>query len=194
MISFDSERCLENFLVKEKEFLREEFFVSESAQIYQQLDLGPYGITDIVCIDYQDSSFGYNDVCVDIIELKNTPLSHDHVAQVARYYDFFRRLGEVTGDVYEINAYLVGKKTFPISNDLCFLCQNIDWLTVREFSIDPRKGIVFKDITGWTRSNYDDDFAHQFHSTIVPVKAKAPPKKEPGKGFDFDLIVGGANG
>ena len=173
MISFDTEKFLENFLVEHMDHYRE-FFGINDAEIHQQMNIGAYGITDIVTIRHHELDYGYNEpdlvtmVDITIFELKNTPLSAQHVSQISRYKRFFDKISEETGLQVNIRGVLIGKKTFPTSDDLCYLCQAIDWLEVYEVDLDPLKGLRFKAIEGWRPAAHCDKFIVSAASAIFP--------------------------
>lgn len=180
MISFNSEKDMETFLVEHEDFIKEYFNLPDHT-IYRQPRLGGYGIADLIavsCRAFDDRPQKFVDIV--IIELKNTPISLANVAQVARYRDFFQRLLDCTPDQIDVSGILIGLKTFPSSDDLCFLCQNIDWLSVYELGLDPREGIVFNHIAGWRPSSHTEEAALAiYESMLPPVQVIAPLRAVP---------------
>ncbi len=152
MISFDSEKCMENFLIENIDHYREEFGI-ENAEIFQQLNLGAYGIADFVACTLHELPNNVKIAEVVIFELKNTPLSVAHVCQISRCKEFFDKFYQYTNTQVDVRGVLIGKKTFPTSDDLCFLCQRIEWLSTFELDICPFNGVVFRHIQGWRPSN-----------------------------------------
>lgn len=176
MISFDSEKAFETFLLASPELMEEEFGVTESFRVFPQMELGPYGIPDIVAVEVLEPPDEKKIVTVKIFELKNAPLTLANVAQISRYKDFFNDAARGMNVDYDVDAYLIGAKTFPTQNgsDLVYLCQNIDWLSVYEFALNPRKGIEFHAVREWRPSSlceghYIDFWAAAYPSLIEQV-------------------------
>jgi len=159
VISFDSEKDFENFLIENDSYFSG-LFKLHNANIYQQLNLGPYGVADIVAVEempHEDP--GRKTISVKIFELKNTPLKHEHISQISRYREFFMNSDRHLYHKLAIKGYLIGKKTFPADDDFCFLCQSIPWLDVCEFSLDPISGIEIRVVSGWKVSGaVDEDY------------------------------------
>lgn len=150
-IKFESERDLEDCLMANLGFLED--YTSENCSFYRQMNLGPYGIADIVgiCVYTDPDGDTYCDVW--IIELKNTPMASAHVAQVARYKSFFEKLLASSGIRYvTVRGILVGLKTFPTADDLCYLVKSMDWLTCYEMEFLPLRGMVWREVGDWRPS------------------------------------------
>lgn len=180
MISFDSEKCLEDLLFENQDFLRKSFDLDADHEIRRQVQLGAYGTADIVALKaYRDVEHDFTYLDVVIFELKNTPLALGHVSQIARYKRFFDSLYiEHDIDHVEIKGILIGKKTFPTGDDLVFLCQSIDWLETYEFSIDPLAGLKFGWVNGWVKSGEKTQDFDAFVDTL-DIKNRGPLPSPP---------------
>jgi hypothetical protein len=166
-ISFDSEKDFEDCLMANTEFLAGQLSIG-GFNFYRQVRLGGYGIADIVGIrSYRDES----GICIDvhIIELKNTTLSPAHLAQVARYKHFFDEVAENQPIQMDVQASLIGKKTFPTSDDFVYLCQSIPWVQVYEFRLDPMSGLSLDVVSGWTSDSDSSEDERKFFATAVRV-------------------------
>lgn len=155
MISFDSEKIFEDYLLYHSEFFRETWGLHD-AGIYRQMRLGKYGIADIVCAETlpSEATGGIPELQVTIFELKNTVLSASHIAQICRYREFFVAAENyLEGACMSVTGVLIGKKTLPTGDGLCYLCQAIPWLDVYEFSLEPDEGLIFNLISGWRPSD-----------------------------------------
>lgn len=159
MLKFETEKGLEDFLMDHLEFLADRFDLI-GYQVERQVTLGAYGTADIVATHYTENEEGERRVLdVVLFELKNAPLTHANVSQVARYKRFFDLIQEQHESMgVDFRAHLIGPKTFPGGgDDLVFLCQGIDWLDTYEFELDPMTGMRFKHISGWGRNKHQSE-------------------------------------
>lgn len=134
MISFDSEKALEDFVCQNLE--RKFNIITEESVIsyVRQPNLGLYGKGDILTISSEED--------VSLFELKNEELKISHISQIAKYRKFFMNHdSEFERRNYEFA--LVVKKSAAYSGDMIFLANQVDWLSVYEFSLDPAEGICF---------------------------------------------------
>ena len=170
-LSFNRERDFEDFLIDNEDFFRSEFCLNPKyTVINRQMNLGVYGIADIVAITNIEGK-----VQVEIFELKNEPFSHSNISQLARYKKFFDDLITVYFEKESnVICNLIGPKTFPNNSDLCFLCQDIPWLTVYEFELDPINGIEFNHISGWSKTGNNESKEEEIASFIDLLGADIP--------------------
>lgn len=181
MISFDSEKCFEDFLFDNKEIIINSFGLCEDSQILRQVDLNPYGICDIISIYVDDISEKIQQVNIDLFELKNTQLKSEHFVQCARYKTFFDNLGHENYHI-NFNCHLIGMQTFKQSpSDLVYLAQSIDWLSVYETSLHPIDGIEFKFVHGWGVSLSDKGHNTKFNEKLLSVIDSFTEKTNPPK-------------
>lgn len=145
MIHFDSEKDLEDVIWNNLRYFDE---LPEGEEKFRQPRLGDYGVADIITIQHCATQ-GVKIIHVHLIELKNTPLKYEHIGQCARYKRFFEKANETTPFIITFSASLIGLKTFPVSSDLEFIAQEVEWLDVYELGIDPASGITLNIVEGW---------------------------------------------
>ena len=151
-MKLDSEKELEDYLAGEME--GEEFACVVTGCNYQaqfrQLNLGAYGITDIIRLSKcKDSGV----VKIQLLELKNIPINKDAVLQICRYKKGIQEYMRVyQPDLkYEIEGVLVGTAATCI--DLKFLVDEIDWLNMYRFGLEMNYGVYF--------SKYSKELVHE---------------------------------
>lgn len=171
-LKFESEKEFEDFLMDNQDFL-EESFGCEGYTFYRQLNLGAYGIADIVAINAFRDPDGATYGNIDIFELKNTTLSHVHISQLARYRQFFLQFGGLFSHI-SVHCHLIGLPTFPGGDDLVFLAQSINWLSVYELGINPRQGLEFNAVSGWKVSKDNTDAVARVRTLLEVPPALAP--------------------
>lgn len=159
MIHFDSEADMEEAVVSaisDFESLPWNASPNRVLKVERQVRLGAYGIADIVCtVECMESGVTW----IEVVELKNTKIKLDHLAQLARYKSFFKETSDA------VRCTLIGTKTFPNGSDDCFLIQCSDWADVYEISIDIASGATFEIVHGWAASGAgesDVDFVNRF--------------------------------
>lgn len=144
------EADIEEFYLKR---LKKEFEESEVLQgrVFQQLQLPPYGVADIVTINH-DPCYIY----IDVYELKAQPFTLQHLLQVLKYRVGLKRY---FGDepYVMVSCHLVVPE-FPTNEDYVFLFDKLnrvgdeEGVCVEVFSIDLEKGIQFESLDfdgGW---------------------------------------------
>lgn len=177
-VSFDSEKDFEDFVFENEEWFKAAFNISDH-DLYRQVNLGPYGIADIVATHEKALADGCKFLDVMVFELKNTQISHTHLSQIARYLTFFDRMTLFKG-IVDVAGVLIGKKTFPNEGDLCYLCQNQNRIDVCEFDIDPVEGMTFHSVRGWHMKSSQLDAEASLLGAVCDsanVKTKAPELK-----------------
>lgn len=171
MIHFDSEKCMEDFFFENYSEYAECFGIDylSNFKACRQVTLGKYGICDLLFISAaRHDASGELFITARLVELKNTALSLQDVAQVARYKSFFDALdGKAKNIDVDFSACLVGLKSFPGSGDLCYLCQGIGWLDVYETEISPHKGVVLSRVRGWQPSSNTEESFRKFVGDFV---------------------------
>lgn len=153
MISFDTEKCFEDFLFENQQIIIDSLELYPNTKILRQVQLGHYGICDLLCISGQSINDKLKYLKIDLIELKNTSIKSDHIIQCARYKTFFDNLSLEDFEI-EFSCHLIGMATFKNDlSDLVFLCQSIEWLCVYECLLSPFEGLEFKLTSGWGKGN-----------------------------------------
>lgn len=178
MINFDSEKELEDAICRSLDKGTNPIDGSRVTSYKRQVWLGEYGKVDIIAFCKDDDENNGNPTQLTVIELKNTPLKHDHASQIARYKGFFDNSPVYSeSNIEDITYQLVGLKTFPSSSDLCYLLQSMDWLEVYEIHADFENGITIDQMGGWhpTKSK-DTDFAEFIGNSDVLTMKKPKTK------------------
>lgn len=163
MIKFESEKHLENFFVKHFEDTGECLINDiHYHDLTQQLNIGSYGITDLIYSKYEnDCNIIY------IVELKNTAPKFDDVAQISRYRTYFER----AFGIYE-NVIIRCALVFPEQEsykDVIWLFDQSPYIDFFSFSLDPKNGISFDLSHGWYKK--DEDFAAGRSLLTNPVES-----------------------
>ena len=177
MISFDSENAMELAIFTYiSEMGATPWGTTQNVQnAERQVDLGGYGIADII-ISYLDLDDDDNEVVkIEIIELKNTKLKAEHVSQLARYRAYFELAG-----VEHISCTLIGLSTLPDGSDLCYLLQGSEWMSAYEVVIDLSDGVTFSEISGWKPTR-----AAEGQAALIERFSPLMKKKPESKGFHF---------
>lgn len=155
MISFDSEKHLEDLICSELDMHKNPISDEIISRYVRQPDFKPYGIGDILtvhdCDDDEDEEF----FSINIIELKNERLQMVHLSQIARYRKFFMDTDEnFHAHPYEFT--LVCKKSESFQSDLIFLANSIEWLNIYEFSLSFENGVCFELLGGYSMTDKDN--------------------------------------
>ena len=162
MIHFDSEADMELEIcnhVRDFEVFPWVQSPHRVVKIDRQVRVGEYGIVDIVALVEDMKSGGK---WIEVVELKNAKLKSEHLAQLARYKSFFMQAD------HDVRFTLIGLKTFPNSNDDCFLIQESKWASVYEITISFEGGVSFDLVGNWRVSapgQKCDEFISLFTNT-----------------------------
>lgn len=159
-LKFDSEKELEDYLIENWDAIP---IFSQYPKKTRQFNLGAYGIIDILCASEVHEIDNKKCLSLNVIELKNEPLSAKHMGQVGRYVTGLRRhICKVNKELklahVAISATLI--TTCGGDDDIVyfldknnFLKDRLDWYT---FDLDPYSGLVFEQPKGWYNVNEDD--------------------------------------
>lgn len=148
MISFDSEKCLEDLLCEHLD--QGQCLVTDEmvSGYIRQPNFGPYGKGDILTVKHGPDG-EIDEVCV--IELKNEKLSSCHLSQISRYKSFMDRVKSKYKSLKSSFRFvLVVKDQNEFSSDLVYLAQNIEWLEIYRFNINPSEGLLFNCFGHWS--------------------------------------------
>lgn len=144
MINFDSEKAMEDVIF---DFLNDQGDIpwrpgAAVLHVERQFSIGKHGIVDLV-IHWENPHS--NMTYVEVVELKNSKIKPSHMAQLARYKNFFDKSSAST--LYS----LIGLSTVEEDkSDDCFLYQESEWIDVFEVSVSMLDGVVFSKVSGWT--------------------------------------------
>lgn len=150
-ISWESEKELEDWIFnKAKETLENPLNGEEIHSIYRQVDLGAYGILDLITFWYAGEY-----IEVTIIEVKKEHVTTKAIAQLSRYkkaiHDYFN------SHKHNINLRIFAvAPEMSIGDDTVFLSDLVtDFFDFKSFtcSVDLEKGVSFKQSYGWHKQN-----------------------------------------
>ena len=153
---FPSEKFIEDYICQKfnDELCPITLRYSHESRLYRQLDLGVYGIPDLVYLTPEKDSF-YNEfvLVIEVLELKNTALKLKDYAQLSKYITGIRRMLEPyskkLGFEVDVRGYLVGLKPPKCSEDI-FLVDLIDDITTSYISLNMDDGFMSEDAgKGW---------------------------------------------
>ena len=168
MISFDSEKSLEKFIVEcfavdKKCIINDEAYDA----CLSQFSLGDYGIPDLI-FHSKLCNNGEDFITIHIVELKNEQIKAKDIAQISRYKTYIQRMYEDSDLNIDLKCSLIVPKGVSSNSDACYLvnaCE--DSIDVYEFSLDPRNGIEFQMVYGFHKS---DASPEQFEKLIKTIK------------------------
>lgn len=150
-IVFDSEKELEDWIFNK---YQEDGVVcidgSEPEHLIRQMNLGVYGICDLVSFSvYKSERSTSVDVC--IYELKKEKITAEAFTQVARYATAITQSIESYGPNIHVSmsCVLVGTEI----DESCYILNHSEFLYYRPF-FNPESGVDFKEVSsGWHRKN-----------------------------------------
>jgi len=162
-LDFPSENFIENYLISKIDADNHCVVADEEVDgAFRQVDLGSYGIADIVKFIWHPDM-----MVITVMELKNETLKPAHLAQLCRYVTCVKNIAKRYQRFINIEVYgeLVGP--FEKSNDLPYLINHIDEnISVYDLRLSLDSGVVSDGVgRGW----YKDDKA----STYFPVIKKS---------------------
>jgi len=122
----------------------ENLFDLQPELVISQVNLGNYGIADIILVDFNpilNLPNRVTEVIFTVIELKKGEINLSAIAQISRYkqgvYNYFERDNRFTTT---INGILIGDS---IDYDSCFVIDSTKWLNYIKYNISIDKGISF---------------------------------------------------
>lgn len=158
MILFDSEKSLEDFIVKcfgeEKKCIIDD---STYDNCLSQFSFGDYGIPDLI---FYSKVISENDsfMTIHIVELKNEQIKLKDIAQISRYKTYIEKMQERTDISIDLKCSLVVPEGISSNSDACYItnaCE--DSIDVYEFSLNPKTGINFNLVYGFYNSGASSD-------------------------------------
>lgn len=123
---------------------------------FRQVNLGSYGIADIICVDMQKYDISQWGIAITIIELKKNLIDVNTLMQSARYEKGIQRLLKRSHNLSSCSVtyhhILIGKE-IQENGDFVFLADAMYNANIYTYSIDIEKGILFKPNSGYTATN-----------------------------------------
>jgi hypothetical protein len=153
-VVFDSEQELEDYIC---EHLENNWNPIDGSRIHwygRQVKLGPYGIIDLMTVNYDpDGSW----MGINIIELKKDVITVKAIAQLARYIKGVLHYFEINDTEMDlsVSGQLVAPK-FELSDDTVFLSNLVGEIEFYTIDFDLNEGISFKESAKlWGKTNPD---------------------------------------
>ena len=141
-IRFNSEKDLEDALMKHMDdsglcFMRNE----EVCNHWRQVDMGAYGIADIVTVSAHEGVI-YD---ITVIELKNTEIQTKDIKQTLRYMtgikDYLHEIYPSLCNEVEVFGILLGSG-YSSDNDNCYLINHISNFSLYTFDLSIANGLI----------------------------------------------------
>ena len=175
MITFDSEKCLEDAIYEAMEGGRNPIDDSSVQYCGRQVDLGGYGTIDLVAVNVAKDGDAMREISITLIELKNEKLKLENLVQIAKYRTAMTRL--VSEDGFkncnvDVNCILVFKDSDPCNGEWPFILQNIGWLDSYQFTFSFDDGVFFRLIDGYTKSDERLGVAQKSIFDIIGLKKR----------------------
>ncbi|OYY99544.1 MAG: hypothetical protein B7Y37_13720 [Sphingobacteriia bacterium 28-36-52] len=135
------------------EVLYERGFEHYCQRKYRQVNLGDYGVADIIGINDFESEV-HREIVVNIYELKKEEISVTTFLQAIRYAKALKILLEnsIKDAEFHYNIILIGKR-ISISSDFVYLPDFYENLHIYTYKIDFNKGIYFNKEEGYKLTN-----------------------------------------
>ena len=150
--------------------LAESGLEEEYKQIYRQVNLGKYGIADLISVNYHKDN---TPIEITIFELKNHKIDISALLQVSRYLkgvkEFVKYNTEHDLPEFDFKIVLIGREIDTMSN-FVFLNECIPNLSCYTYSYD-YDGIHFERKSGYYVP--DNKFPESLISTFLSAKQKA---------------------
>jgi hypothetical protein len=128
----------------DKDLMLSKGFIHLSDKYYRQLDLGDYGVADIIGLSYKKDKLDNLSLEINIYELKKELIDVNTLLQASRYYKGI----ESILNYYELevklkfNIILIGKNV-QTTTDFIYLTDLFDNLFYYTYSLDFTSGIKF---------------------------------------------------
>lgn len=128
--------------------------------IFSQVNLGGYGIVDIITVDFNPTLVLPNNVTeihFTIMELKKEIIDLSTIAQICRYkqglFNYFKHENRI---IIKISGVLVGNK-INAEDGSCYVIDSMGWLHYVEYDISLNRGISFVRRENWYKedNNYN---------------------------------------
>ena len=148
--------------------------------ILRQVNLGVYGVADIIAFDWvQRSSWGRNCLNIQIIELKKDVVDVNSLMQAGRYAvgveRFLSKGFNLSNTDIDISIILIGK-TIQLSGDFVFLLSSLPNVSAYEYRLCMKKGITFSGGNSWVKR--DEDVVAMKEAIMPLVKDIVKYRKE----------------
>lgn len=125
----------------------------------REVTVGSYGRIDLLWLDIEPAEYSHNNkptLYIKIFELKEGSIDHNAVGQICRYKRAIERARESVELSYNLNisGYLIGKNYS--NGDVCYVADNIEWLSVYFYDLNFSNGLSLRWRNGWSFTNVAD--------------------------------------
>jgi hypothetical protein len=130
------------------------FKIVEGAKYYRQLNLGSYGISDIVGVHLGSRQRGWRSAYVHVIELKKEKVDFETLNQAVGYARAIQKYlkSKVRDISVDARISLIGK-TIDLSSSFCYLPDIFENIDLYTYELDFYTGIKFKQHEGYYMTN-----------------------------------------
>ena len=169
-IVFDSEAELEKFILDRFDQTGECVIDGECPNfMFRQLNLGIYGIADIVTLQ-KTTHDGITDAYeIKVFELKKEKITAEAFAQVSRYEEGLKRVLSSFVKNPDINCCFYSCLVGCEIDDSCLMLNNSDYYYYKVF-FDPESGVAFESASsGWGRGDAANEIIAGAFKSLVAV-------------------------
>ena len=183
MAILENERELEDYIVTETEKGVNPITDETVSYCLRQVNLGGYGIIDIVFINIYDDPDNEPELYFRIIELKKGIIDNAAVAQISQYKQGIEHyLGLKDFQIKtRVEGILIGAG-HNNNDNTCFLIDSIDWLSCYHYELTLEYGIQFKQSCGWVKKGEEfnnlDEITKQVREVTYNICKKYQIEKE----------------
>lgn len=161
------------------ELVKRGLYAPQNATWYRQLQLGAYGVADLVAVTIFPKKRGYREVFVDIYELKKDQINVGTLLQAMKYGKAIEQIirSHLKRTSIHFKFLLVGRKV-DRSGDFIYMPDLLDNVYMYEYNIDFFKGLSFKQMNGFALSQGNLPKASIFFGDMVEqlyMQAGPPP-------------------
>jgi hypothetical protein len=165
-IVWSSEKELEDFIYSKLEDLYNPIDESRVDWFGRQIDLGQYGIIDLMTINFDAEG----EICIDVFELKKELITIKTLGQVARYVRGLRQYFDESAK--HLNVTVRGNVVAPEidhSDDTVFLINMLEDIHVYTVDFDLDNGVSFdwRSCRSWSRTSPDFSKFHTIHGLSI---------------------------
>lgn len=156
-------------LKENRPLLREKgLWVWETATYHRQVDLGAYGICDILGICIQPKEQGRRFVNAHIVEIKKDEINSATFYQAIRYAKGVSRYIEekLTGTICNIGITLIGK-TVDQKGEFVYLADIFSNVGLYTYKLDFKRGILFNREYGYYAKNESFNIPKDIKDALV---------------------------
>jgi hypothetical protein len=165
-----------------KLLIRKGLVVWEDASYYRQLDLGSYGISDIIGFHIEPKINGYRTIRAHVIEIKKEEINNATFFQGLRYAKAITRIieGKFNNTTCVCGITLIGK-TVDSASDFIYLPDIMSNVALYTYKLDFKYGLYFSREEEYSITNERLPNAIQFKQAAISMlsdQIKGPKAEE----------------